>query len=134
MINKSIIIGRLGKEPELKYTQSGSAVCNITVATSENWTDKDGNKQEKTEWHRVVIYGKQAESCNQYLTKGKQIYVEGKIQTRNWENKEGQKVYTTEIIANTVKFLSQNEEPKQQETQEAFKVSEDKFNTSDVPF
>lgn len=104
-LNKVMIIGRLGQDPELKYTPGGAAVCNFSIATSESWTDKAGQKQEKTEWHRIVVWGKLAELCNQYLGKGRQAFVEGKLQTRAWEDKEGQKRYTTEIMANTVQFL-----------------------------
>ena len=104
-VNRVTILGRLGQDTELKYTPSGSAVCNFSVATSESWTDKSGQKQEKTEWHRIVVWGKLAELCNQYLGKGKQCYIEGKLQTRSWDDKDGQKRYTTEILANTVQFL-----------------------------
>ena len=98
-------MGRLGQDPELKYTPSGAAVCNFSLATSENWTDKSGQKQERTEWHRIVVWGKLAELCNQYLAKGRQAYVEGRIQTRSWDDKDGNKRYTTEINANTVQFI-----------------------------
>ena len=104
-INKVILLGRLGKDPELKYTPSGKAVCNMSLATSENWTDNNGNKQERTEWHRLVIWGKLAENCNQYLTKGRQIYVEGKVQTRNYEDSNGIKRYVTEVNVTDVQFL-----------------------------
>ncbi len=104
-VNKVIILGRLGQDPELKYTPTGAAVCNFSLATSENWTDKSGQKQERTEWHRVVVWGKLAELCNQYLTKGRQAYLEGRLQTRSWEDKNGQKRYTTEINATTVQFI-----------------------------
>lgn len=104
-VNKVMIIGRLGQDPEMKYTPSGAAVCNFSVATSENWTDKSGQKQERTEWHRIVVWGKLAELCNQYLAKGRQAYIEGKLQTRSWDDKDGNKRYTTEILANTVQFL-----------------------------
>lgn len=104
-VNKVLLIGRLGQDPELRYTAGGSAVCNFSLATSENWQDKNGQKQERTEWHRVVIWGKLGELCNQYLKKGRQAYVEGKLQTRSWEDKTGQKRYTTEINATNVKFL-----------------------------
>ena len=105
-VNKVIVLGRLGQDPELKYTPNGAAVCNFTVATSESWNDKNsGQKQEKTEWHRIVVWGKLAELCNQYLTKGRQAYVEGKLQTRSWEDKDGNKRYTTEIVASTVQFI-----------------------------
>lgn len=105
-VNKVIILGRLGQDPELKYTPSGAAVCNFSLATSETWNDKNsGQKQEKTEWHRVVVWGKLAELCNQYLAKGRQAFVEGKLQTRSWDDKNGQKRYTTEISATTVQFI-----------------------------
>lgn len=105
-VNKAIIIGRLGQDPELKQTGGGQAVCTLNVATSENWTDRDGNRQERTEWHRIVIWGKQAENAAKYLAKGRQVYIEGRLQTRSWETQEGQKRYTTEIVASTVQFLS----------------------------
>jgi len=104
-VNKVIIVGRLGQDPEMKYTPSGAAVCNFTVATSESWADKSGQKQERTEWHRVVVWGKLAELCNQYLAKGRQCYLEGSLQTRSWDAKDGSKRYTTEINARTVQFL-----------------------------
>ncbi len=104
-VNKVIILGRLGQDPELKYTPGGMAVCNFTVATSESWADKAGQKQERTEWHRVVVWGKLAELCNQYLTKGRQAFIEGSLQTRSWDDKSGQKRYTTEVVAKTVQFI-----------------------------
>jgi single-strand DNA-binding protein len=104
-VNKVIILGRLGQDPELKYTPGGMAVCNFTLATSESWADKAGQKQERTEWHRIVVWGKLAELCNQYLTKGRQAYVEGSLQTRSWDDKTGQKRYTTEINAKTIQFI-----------------------------
>jgi single-strand DNA-binding protein len=104
-VNKVIILGRLGTDPELKYTPSGAAVCNFSLATSESWADKSGQKQEKTEWHRIVVWGKLAELCNQYLAKGRQAFVEGSLQTRSWEGQDGQKRYTTEINARNIQFL-----------------------------
>jgi single-strand DNA-binding protein len=101
-VNKVILIGNLGRDPEVRYTPSGSAVANFTVATNEAWTDKAGQKQERTEWHRVVVWGKAAENCGEYLSKGRSVYVEGRLQTREWTNKEGAKQYTTEIVANPV--------------------------------
>lgn len=98
-------MGRLGQEPELRYTPSGQAVCNFSLATSENWTDKSGQKQERTEWHRVVVWGKMGELCNQYLAKGRQAFIEGSLQTRSWDAKDGSKRYTTEIVAKNVQFL-----------------------------
>lgn len=105
-VNKVIILGRLGNQPELRYTTSNRAVTELRVATNERWTDKEGNKQEKTEWHTVVVWGRQAENCERYLGKGREVYVEGRLETRNWEDQTGQKRYKTEIIANTVQFLS----------------------------
>lgn len=104
-VNKVILLGRLGQDPELKYTPGGSAVCNFSLATTEGWTDKQGQKQEKTEWHRVVVWGKLAELCNQYLAKGRQAFIEGRLQTRAWDDKDGNKRYTTEILASTVQFI-----------------------------
>lgn len=104
-MNKVILIGRLGKDVELKYIPNGNAVANFTVATNENWKDKNGQKQEKTEWHRIVVWGKSAENCNNYIAKGSQVFIEGKLQTRTWEDKQGKKNYTTEIIASNVQFL-----------------------------
>ena len=107
-VNKVILVGRLGQEPELRYTSSGVPVCNLSLATSESWTDKSsGQKQEKTEWHRIVVWNKQAEFCNQYLSKGRQVYIEGQLQTRSWEDAEKNKRYTTEINARTVQFLGE---------------------------
>jgi single-strand DNA-binding protein len=96
-VNKVILVGNLGKDPEVRYTPNGKAVANLTLATSESWKDQSGQVQEKTEWHRVSIFGKLAEIAGEYLHKGSQIYIEGKLQTRKWTNKEGQDQYTTEI-------------------------------------
>ncbi|MCS5618785.1 MAG: single-stranded DNA-binding protein [Myxococcota bacterium] len=104
-INKAILIGNLGRDPELRYTQNGQAVVNFSLATSENWMDKGGERQERTEWHRIVAWGKTGELCAQYLSKGRTVYIEGRIQTRDWEDKEGMKRQTTEINATTVQFL-----------------------------
>ena len=104
-VNKVIIVGRLGADPEVKTISSGNTVARLSVATSENWTDKEGQKQERTEWHRVVVWGKMAEICGKYLSKGRQVYLEGRLQTRSWEDQQGQKKYTTEIVASTVQFL-----------------------------
>ena len=105
-VNKVIIVGRLGADPELKTVGQSQSVARLSIATSENWTSKDGQKQERTEWHRIVVWGKQAENCAKHLSKGRQVYVEGRLQTRQWEDQQGQKRYTTEIVANTVQFLS----------------------------
>ncbi|HEU0189058.1 MAG TPA: single-stranded DNA-binding protein [Gallionella sp.] len=104
-VNKVILIGRLGKDPETRYMTNGEAVTNATLATSENWKDKNGEKQEKTEWHNLVFYRRLAEIAGEYLKKGSQIYVEGKLQTRKWQTKEGQDRYTTEIIVNEMTML-----------------------------
>jgi len=104
-VNKVILVGRLGKDPETRYMTNGEAVTNATLATSENWKDKSGEKQEKTEWHNLVFYRRLAEIAGEYLKKGSQIYVEGKIQTRKWQTKEGQDRYTTEIIVNEMQML-----------------------------
>lgn len=104
-VNKVIIVGRLGADPEVKAVGQGSTVTRLNVATSENWMGKDGQKQERTEWHRIVVWGKLAEICGKHLSKGRQVYVEGRLQTRSWEDPQGQKKYATEIVANTVQFL-----------------------------
>lgn len=104
-VNKAILVGNLGRDPELRQTPNGQAVVNFTLATSESWTDKSGERQERTEWHRIVVWGRQAEMCNQYLSKGRTVYVEGRIQTREWEDKDGNKRYTTEINASNVTFI-----------------------------
>lgn len=113
-INKVILVGRLGKDPEVKAVGQGNTVATFTLATSENWTDKSGQKQEKTEWHRIVVWGKLAEICGRHLAKGRQIYVEGRLQTREWNDQQGNKRYTTEIVANTVQFLGSSSEARPQ--------------------
>ena len=128
-MNKAIILGRLGKDPELKYTSSGVAVANFSVATSEKWKDKEGNKQEKTEWHNIVAWEKKAEIVGEYVKKGDMILVEGKIETRKWE-KDGITRYSTEIIASSIELLGskKNDAPKDEApTQETVKES-------DLPF
>ena len=104
-VNMAIVVGNLGKDPEVRFTQSGRAVANFSIATSESWTGQDGNPQERTEWHRIVVWGKQAESCGQYLAKGRQVFVQGRIQTRTYEDKTGNTRYITEIVAQRVQFL-----------------------------
>ena len=108
-VNKVILIGNLGKDPEVRYTPGGQAVANFSLATNESWTDKSGQKQERTEWHRIVVWGKVAELCGEYLSKGRQVYLEGKLQTREWNNKEGVKQQTTEVVASQVTFLQGGE-------------------------
>ena len=104
-VNKVIVVGRLGADPDLKSVGNSQSVCKLSVATSEQWTDKQGQKQERTEWHRIVVWGRQAENCAKHLSKGRQVYVEGRLQSRSWEDQQGQKRYTTEIVANVVQFL-----------------------------
>ena len=105
-VNKVILIGNLGRDPEVRYAPSGSAICNVTIATSRNWKDKTtGERQEETEWHRVVFYDKLAEIAGEYLKKGKSVYVEGRLKTRKWTDKDGVEKYTTEIIANEMTML-----------------------------
>ena len=151
-INKAIVVGRLGNDPELKYTPSGAGVCNFSLATSETWTDKNsGQKNERTEWHRVVVWGKLAELCNQYLSKGRQAFVEGRLQTRSWDDKDGNKRYTTEINATTVQFIggastgagdnagySNNNNAKPAQSQapaQEYNISTDaSFASDDIPF
>ena len=104
-VNKVILVGNLGRDPELRYTQSGQAVANFSLATTDRFSSKEGERQERTEWHRIVTWGKTAENCAQYLAKGRSVYVEGRLQTNEWEDKEGQKRRTTEVVAQTVQFL-----------------------------
>src|SRR6195256_7091410 len=104
-VNAVFLIGHLGQDPTIKHLDSGGAVCNFTIATNESWTDKAGQKQERTEWHRIVVWGKLGELCGQYLSKGRQAFLEGRLQTREWTDKEGNKRYTTEIVAQNVQFL-----------------------------
>ena len=105
-VNKVILIGNLGADPELRYTPNGNrAVCSLRIATSDVFKDKAGQNQERTEWHRVTVWGDQAENCNKYLSKGRSVYVEGRLQTRSWDDKDGNKRYSTDVVAERVKFL-----------------------------
>jgi len=104
MVNKVILIGNLGADPELRYV-NGSAVAELRVATSRKWIDKAGVWQEDTQWHRVIVWGKQADACGEYLSKGRQVYIEGRLQTRQWEDSKGDKRWTTEVVAECVRFL-----------------------------
>ena len=143
-INKVILIGRLGRDPEIRYTPNGDAVANFSIATSENWKDKNtGEKKEKTEWHRLVAFRRLAEIIGEYLTKGSQIYIEGKLQTREWDDKEGNKRYTTEIVVNQMQMLggkndsgsdnySRHSNQNQSNQQQSKPESED--DDSDIPF
>jgi single-strand DNA-binding protein len=104
-VNKVILVGNLGRDAEMRFTPGGQAVATLNLATTEQWNDKEGQRQEKTEWHRIVVWGRQAETLSQYLVKGKQIYVEGRLQTRQWDDKDGNKRYTTEIKADRITLL-----------------------------
>lgn len=119
-VNKAIILGRVGKDPELRYTPTGDAVCSTSIATSEQWKDKTtGEKQEKTEWHNVVLFRKIAEIFGTYVRKGDQIYIEGKIQTKKWQDKNGQDRYTTQIVANEIKLLGSKQHDIDRESQQS---------------
>lgn len=104
-VNKVILIGNLGSDPTTRFTQSGTAVANFNIATTERFNNRSGEREERTEWHRIVAWGKLAEICQQYLKKGKQVYIEGRLQTRSWEDQQGNKRYTTEIVANNMQML-----------------------------
>jgi single-strand DNA-binding protein len=104
-VNKAILIGNLGKDPEVRFTSTGRAVARFPIATSEVWTDAEGNRQERTEWHNIIVWGKQGETCGQYLAKGRQVFVEGSIRTRSYDDKSGNKRYVTEIVAQRIRFL-----------------------------
>jgi single-strand DNA-binding protein len=133
MINKATLVGRLGKDPEVRHTADGAMVTSFSVATDEQWKDKNGEKVQKTEWHKIVTFGKLAEICGQYLTKGKLIYLEGRIQTRSWENKDGAKMYTTEIVADTMKMLDSKGDGQQKSSAPQHEAHPDP-SADDVPF
>lgn len=137
-VNKVIIIGHLGEDPDLRYTESNTAITKMSVATSERYKDKQGNQQEKVEWHRIVVFGKQAEHCNQYLAKGRQVYIEGRIQTRKYQDKQGNDRYTTEIVAQNVTFLSGGNEgraPQQRQSNSRGGGGyNQQFDNDDLPF
>ena len=138
-VNKVILIGNLGRDPELKYTPGQNAVCNFTLATNEQWTDKSGAKQERTEWHRIVVWGKQAEICSQYLKKGRSVYIEGSLTTREWNDKEGNKRSTTEVRAQRVQMLGRpGEGAPASRGAEAhagqFSEPDPEFTDEDIPF
>ncbi|OAG27648.1 single-stranded DNA-binding protein [Thermodesulfatator autotrophicus] len=109
-VNKVILIGRLGADPEIRYTADGQPVATFRLATSERWTDKNGQRQERTEWHRIVAFGKLAEICGEYLSKGRQVYIEGRLQTRSYEDRDGIKRYVTEIVAQNMQMLGRRDE------------------------
>ena len=134
MLNKVMIIGRLGADPELRYTQAGQPICSLRVATDESYTDKDGNRVERTEWHSVVAFGKTADHCNQFLRKGSLVYVEGKLATRKWQDQKGQDRYTTEIRAERVQFLEKRENGTQKPAQRKERGSSAQSELEEIPF
>lgn len=117
-VNRVILVGRLGQDPDLKYTPGGQPVANFSLATGEKWTDNDGQKQERTEWHRIVVWGKTAELCGKYLQKGRETYLEGKLTTRKWQDKDGHERQTTEIVAERVVFIGGGGGQQQQQPSE----------------
>ena len=138
-INKVIIIGNLGNDPEIKYAASGDAIANITVATSETWNDKNsGEKKEKTEWHRVVAYRRLAEIIGEYLAKGSKVYIDGKLQTRKWQDKDGNDRWTTEIVAGQMQMLDSKKQDKPDSggfrKQEEQAPRQNEFDDDDIPF
>jgi single-strand DNA-binding protein len=132
MVNKALLIGRLGKDPEVRYTPDGTMVTNFNLATDEQWKDKNGEKVQKTEWHRIVTFGKLAEICGNYLVKGKLVFVEGRIQTRSWEDKDGVKRFTTEIVASNMQMLDTKGQSKSIESADAAGAAD--VPGDDVPF
>ncbi len=141
-VNKVILVGNLGRDPEVRYTKDGTAVANLNLATTETWNDGQGQRQERTEWHKVVAWGKLAEIAKEYLGKGKQVYIEGRLQTRSWEDKEGVKRYTTEIRADQMVMLggrggdamSRDSGPPPPETSEFGRPESFQATEDDVPF
>ena len=145
-LNKVMLIGRLGRDPELKYTQGGQSVVKFSLATDESWTDKSGEKKTRTEWHNIVVWGKLGEICNQYLKKGRLVYVEGRIQTRQWEDQSGNKRSTTEIVLNDMSILEARgggegghpagsyPEPAAEPRRDEIVVSDAPITDDDVPF
>lgn len=128
-LNKAMLIGNLGRDPELKYTPSGDAVCNFSIATSESWTDKSGTKQERTEWHNIVVWRKLAEICQRYLTKGSKVYIEGRIQSREYDAKDGSKRRVTEIVATQMVMLGSRQKEAADSEPEQYTGPD-----SDIPF
>ena len=143
MVNKVILVGRLGADPEVRYTQDGTMVTNFRLATSERWTNKNGERAERTEWHKIVTFGKLAEICGNYLSKGKLVYIEGRLQTRDWEDRDGNKRYTTEIVASNMRMLDPKGQVSDQEIEspsmaqiapEQAQPGSEPVPESDVPF
>jgi single-strand DNA-binding protein len=133
-INKVILIGNVGSDPELKYTDSGTAVVNLRLATNQNYKDRDGNLNEKTEWHNIVAWDRLAEIINEYLEKGSQVYFEGQLQTRSWEDRDGNTRYTTEVKAREMRFLDQGGGVEAGNVDGGAKATEDESGDDDLPF
>ncbi|HEX9948825.1 MAG TPA: single-stranded DNA-binding protein [Thermodesulfobacteriota bacterium] len=134
-VNKVILVGNLGADPEVRYSSTGTAVANFRIATSENWTNKEGGKETRTDWHRVVAFGKLGEICAEYLSKGKQVYVEGKLRTRSWEDKEGKKRWITEVVASNMVMLGQaSEQAKAMGGEPVETPPEPTHQDEDIPF
>jgi single-strand DNA-binding protein len=143
-VNKVILIGNLGRDPEIRYTTGGQAVANFTIATTERYTNKSGERQEDTEWHRIVAWGRLAEICGEYLSKGRMVYIEGSIKTRSWEDKEGNTRYTTEIVARNMQMLggqggqggrSEASSSRDDKMPADFDIEDDSFSgDDDIPF
>lgn len=143
MVNKVILMGNLGKNPEVRFSQVGAAICSFNMATTETFKNVSGEKEERTEWHKIVCFGRLGEICGEYLQKGSKIYLEGRIQTRSWEDKDGNKKYTTEIVGHEMKMLSpkngngnhdQQHQAAPQNHQEDVLSPEPVFDNNDVPF
>ncbi len=129
MVNKAILVGRLGRDPEMRYTGGGTPVCNFSLATDESYTDKSGERQKKTEWHNIVVWGKLAENCAKLLSKGSLCYVEGRLQTREWNDRDGNKRKTTEIVINRMRVLTPKESGQGEPPEEAPEITD-----NDIPF
>jgi single-strand DNA-binding protein len=132
-VNKVILLGRLGADPEIRYTSNGTAVANFRIATSERWTNQNGEKEERTEWHRIVAFGKLGEICGEYLAKGKQVYIEGRLQTRTWEDRDKNQRTTTEIIATAMQMLGSAGGGKATDKEEP-SCAEEPTKDDDIPF
>ena len=132
-VNKAILLGRLGADPEIRYTSNGTAVANFRIATSERWNNPNGEKEERTEWHRIVAFGKLGEICGEYLAKGKQVYIEGRLQTRTWEDKDKNQRTTTEIIATVMQMLGSAGGGKTSDKEEP-SSAEEPAKDEDIPF
>ena len=133
-VNKVILVGNLGADPEVRYSSAGAAVVNFRLATSENWTNKEGGKETRTDWHRVVAFGKLGEICAEYLRKGKQVYVEGKLRTRSWDDKEGNKRWITEVVASTMVMLGQASDQAKGTGEAGEGPPEPQHQEDDIPF